>query len=258
MAALNSVFKRELKSFFVTPGGYIILAAFLLLSSYFFGTMLQYFQELVRVYNIQPLQMADAPPNLDSDIIQPYLAFLMLVLLICLPILCMRAIAEEKRSGTLELILTSQISTRAIVMAKFLALSIWVGLMLSLAAWCPVLLSFFGTVDLQAFFVALVGLQLYASALIAIILAVSVFCSSALLSAFSSMVVILLLYMLDASAGAVNTGVGLILRYLTPRAHLEAFLQGTFVSVDLIYFLSLMVFGIWLGGVALQFERCRR
>lgn len=257
MLATVTLFKRELKSFFVSPGGYIIFAAFLLLSSYFFGTLLQYYQELVRVYNIAPMQMSDTPPNLDADIVQAYLHFLILMLLFFLPVLCMRSFAEEKRAGTFELLLISPLKLSSIVCAKCLALSAVLAAMLLLASWCPLLLGYFGPVDLLSFSLGMCGVFLYAVALIAILIAVAVFCGTALLSAFAGMVTLLLIYLIDTPASAIGPKWGNVLRYLTPRMHVEEFVQGIFSLGNCVYFLSLIALSLILATTVLKFERFR-
>ena len=112
---------KELQGYFVQPVAYVVLTVFLLLGGWFFFAMLRQFDEMVQL--IQMMGQADQlkQMNLNTRVIDPLLHDLSIVLVIVMPALTMRVFAEEKRTGTYELLLTAPIRTGEIVAGKFLA-----------------------------------------------------------------------------------------------------------------------------------------
>ena len=116
--ALN-IAGREVRASFVTPMAYLIIAAFLALGGFLFFTLVGEYNLLLRRVQIQ----MPADLNLNQIVIAPYFMSLAFVLVFLIPILTMRSISEEKRSGTYELLATSPISVSELVLGKFLGCS---------------------------------------------------------------------------------------------------------------------------------------
>src|SRR5215475_12264333 len=117
---------RELRSYFVSPIAYVVLTGFLLLGGWFFFNLLARFNLLLQLYlsfrNPEAMQRL----NLNEFVIAPLLHNLAVILVILIPVVTMRSIAEEKRSGTYELLMTSPLTVTQIVLGKFLGAFVFV------------------------------------------------------------------------------------------------------------------------------------
>ena len=98
---------REIKSYFVSPIAYVVLTGFLLLGGWFFFNLLSHFNFLLSIYSAMRNPEAQTRLNLNEFVMAPLLHNLSVVLVILVPVITMRSFAEEKRSGTYELLMTS-------------------------------------------------------------------------------------------------------------------------------------------------------
>src|SRR5262245_27511091 len=114
-----AIAQKELRSYFVSPIGYIVLGVFALLYGWFYVTMLSYF---VR-QSMQMSQLGGASPegmNINQMMRRPLLQNVTILILFVMPMVTMRSYAVEKRSGTMELLLTSPLTDMQIILGKFL------------------------------------------------------------------------------------------------------------------------------------------
>jgi ABC-2 type transport system permease protein len=134
--------KRELQSLFVSPIAYVALSGFAVLAGWFFFNLLAQFQEMTSVYMQLAMQRPDILQqiNLSEMVIQPTWMNLTVILVILFPILTMRLVAEERRQRTDELLLTSPVSTGAIVLGKYMAIMTVYAAMLAMTLSFPLVL----------------------------------------------------------------------------------------------------------------------
>ena len=154
---------KELQGYFMQPVAYVVLTVFLLLGGWFFFAMLRQFDEMVQL--IQMMGQNDAAQgqmNLNTRVIDPLLHNLSIVLVIVMPAMTMRVFAEEKRTGTYELLLTAPIRTGEIVAGKFIAAASFTLIMIALAWIFPLILIIFGDPEVGVMFAGYVGLALLA------------------------------------------------------------------------------------------------
>src|SRR3954469_20429661 len=117
MRNILAIAQKELRSYFASPIAYIVIGFFALLYGFFFVAILRFFVS----QSMQAGIMAGAMPmNVNQQLIRPLLQNFLVVNLFLLPMVTMRTYSEEKRSGTIELLLTSPITDFEIVMGKFL------------------------------------------------------------------------------------------------------------------------------------------
>ena len=118
MRNLWIICRKELRSYFVSPVAYLLLTMFAVIFGFFFWNSLGYF-----IYLGMEAQLRDepVPMNINEQIIRPLLANLSVVGLFFIPIITMRLFAEEKRTGTIELLATSPVRDGEIILGKWLA-----------------------------------------------------------------------------------------------------------------------------------------
>src|ERR1700736_4875486 len=143
---------KELQGYFTQPVAYVVLTVFLLLGGWFFFSMLRQFVEMLQLVQMmgQPGQLEQM--NLNTRVIDPLLHDLSIVLVIVMPALTMRVFAEEKRTGTYELLLTAPVRTGEIVAGKFIAAAAFMLIMIGLAGMFPLILIAFGNPELGVMF----------------------------------------------------------------------------------------------------------
>lgn len=257
MRATIAIFKRELLSFFVSPIAYIVITGFILLCGYFFFNLLQYYNLMLIQYSQMPYRMPDSGPSLNSDVIAPYYQTMMVVLVFLIPALTMKSISEEKRSGTFELLAISPISVGSIIFGKFLATATVMALMLLGCFAFPALLAIYGDPEFWPMVSGILGLLLYSLGFIAVGMAVSSFTQNQMIAAVSSIVVLLLLYLIHAPAQSVGGTAGDVMMYISPAVNTVEMIKGVIESNRLIYFVSLISFGLFLSLRSLEAQRWR-
>src|SRR3989304_1220534 len=134
---------KEIQSYFVQPVAYVVMTVFLLLGGWFFFALVSRFNSAMQMYSATQNQAAGRM-NLNQWVAEPLLHNLAIVLVILIPAVTMRTFAEEKRTGTYELLLTAPLRTAEIVVGKFIGSSVFVLIMIALAGIFPLILTFFG------------------------------------------------------------------------------------------------------------------
>lgn len=226
--------KRELGSYFTSPIAYAVTAAFLVISGYFFGLILYYSREATLRYLFY---------NVTT--------FLLLIG----PALTMRLIAEERKSGTIELLLTSPVRDGEVVVGKFLAaLGLW-ALMLALTLAYPLLLRAFGNPDLGPIATGYLGLLLAGGAVLALGVLASALTSNQIIAALVAFGLSLLLWLTDALQGLVSGPLGSFFQYLSMAAHFEDLPKGVIDTKDVAFFLTIIVAALFLATRILEARR---
>jgi ABC-2 type transport system permease protein len=211
---------KEEKAVFSSPIAYAIIAVYLLLMGYTFTLMLflNRTAELVRIF----FQAA-------------------VLLLLIVPVITMRLLAEERRSGTLELLLTSPVREFEIVLAKFAASVTMIGLMLLLTASHAVVLGIYAEPEWGPIYSGFLGLFLLAGALSAVGLLVSGVTSNQIVAAVIAMGIGILLWMIDSIGYLLPDPFDTIVTSLSLVAHFTPFATGALFLSDLGFFLTVIL-----------------
>ncbi len=196
-------------------------------------------------------------PNLNQVVVEGLFQTMLVVLVFLIPLLTMRIIAEEKRRGTFELLITSPVSVYQVVMGKFLSLATVIVAMLLISFIFPLLLIFFGNPEVPPIISGFFGVVLCALAFASIGMAVSSFTENQIVAGVSSMVVLLLLYVIQAPAESLGGTAAEVLRYMSPLDQVQNLLRGVVSLKSITYFLSLIVLGVFLSQRALEAHRWR-
>jgi ABC-2 type transport system permease protein len=225
---------RELRSMFLSPMAWVILAVISSLCAYFFLLYIDLYLQL------QP-RLAAAPnaPGITDVIVVPLFSTAATVLLLVTPLLTMRLISEERRSQTLSLLMSAPVSMTEIILGKFLGVFAFVMLMLALIAVMPLSLFAGGEIDLGLWASGLVGLALLLASFCSIGLYISTLTTQPTVAAVATFGILLLLWILNLAGSSGNEGGG-VLSYLSLLSHYQPLLKGVFSSTDIVYYLLLI------------------
>ncbi|MGH7829348.1 MAG: ABC transporter permease [Candidatus Binatia bacterium] len=257
MTKLLTIAGKEIRSYFVSPVAYVVLTGFLLLGGWFFFNLLFRFSYLLTLYtSIQNPQAAEGL-NLNEHVIAPLLHNLAVVLVIMVPVITMRAFAEEKRQGTYELLLTSPLSVTQIVLGKFLGSVAFISVMVLLTAIYPAILLLYGNPEVGLLASGYLGLFLLSITFLSVGLLTSSLTENQIVAAVTCFVILLLLYVLAWPAETTGTVLGGTLKYLSVIEHFSEMVKGVVDTRALVYFSSLTVLSLFLTHRSVESARWR-
>jgi len=248
---------KELKSYFASPIAYIVIGFFVLLYGYFYALTLQYFVA-------ESLQMSQFGPggarsmNINERMIRPILSNVTVVLLFVMPMITMRTYSEEKRSGTIELLLTSPLSDFQIIMGKFLGALALYAVMLAVTLIHMAILFIYGAPEWKPLATAYLGLLLLCGCFLALGLFISSLTKNQIVAGMITFAVFLLFWVISwissVSSGGMLSDVA---TYLSIIDHFDDFAKGVVDTTHLIYYLSFITFSLYLTAKAVDTERWR-
>lgn len=258
MRNVLSIAGREIRSYFVSPIGYVVLTGFLLLGGWFFFNLLSRFSYLLQLYSsFQRSPDALERLNLNDFVIAPLLHNLSIVLVILIPVITMRAFADEKRAGTFELLLTSPLRIGEIIAGKFLGALVFVAVMIGLTGVYPLVMVAYGNPEVGVILSGYLGLLLLGTAFLSVGLLTSSLTENQIIAAVSCLVVLLLLYVIAWPAETASAPLGSVLRYLSLTEHYSELVKGVVDTKDLIYFLSVIFVSLFLTHRSVESLRWR-
>lgn len=248
---------KELRSYFVSPIAYVVLTGFLLLGGWFFFNLLSRFSFLLSIYSAMRNPEAQMRLNLNDFVIAPLLHNLSVVLVILVPVITMRTFAEEKRSGTYELLMTSPLSISEIVAGKFIGAFVFLLIMIGLTGVYPLILFLYGNPEAGIVASGYLGLLLLGTAFISVGLLTSSFTENQIIAAVSCLVLLLLLYVIAWPAETAGPVLGGVLKYLSLTEHFGELVKGVIDTKDVVYFLSVIVLSLFLAQRSVESVRWR-
>ncbi len=259
MRNILAVARREVFSFFVSPIAYFVITGLILLGGYFFFNLLGTYNIIVERYAAMPYRGPMDQLNLNQFVIEGFFHTLLVILVFLIPLLTMRIIAEERRRGTFELLVTSPLTVFEMVMGKFFGVASVITLMLLGVLCFPLLLVVFGSPgpELGPIVSGFLGLLLLSFGFASIGMAASAFTENQIVAGVSSMVVLLLLYVIHAPAESLGGTAGDVLMYLSPVMQVKDLFKGVISLKAVTYFMSLIVLGVFMSTRALEAYRWR-
>jgi ABC-2 type transport system permease protein len=225
MSPMLIIAKREFRSYFDSPLAYVVIClSFLVLGAFFFLVSGGFWQ----------LDRASVAPVFS---LAPYgLAFLVV------PVITMRLIAEEKRSGTLEMLITLPVKDSDVVLGKYLgALGMVLVLVLATAVYPIAMFKFpwnLGPLDMGPVFAGYFGLVLFAATTVAIGLLISSLTESQAIAFFLTVFVLLVLWLLGKMAAYVGGTPGNVMNFVAFDTRLSGFWRGLIDTRDVVFFLT--------------------
>ncbi len=225
------IFRRELRSYFNSPVAYVVIVVFLAIIGWFFTSnlFLMNVASMRVVFELVPL-----------------------VFLFFVPAITMRLLAEEKKSGTLELLTTKPVTDAEIVIAKFLAA--WALLAAALIPTFLYLITMMalGSIDLGPVITGYIGLLLMGGAYIAIGIFASSLTENQIIAFITGFLIVLALFLMDKVLMYVPEGLASTVEFLAVDYHFSNIARGVIDSRDIIYFVSLLGFSLLLATVSLE------
>jgi len=253
MNNILAIAHKELKSYFSTPVAYIVIGFFALLFGYFFYAMLV-------IFNQQSAQfggLEGGAVDINQQLIRPLFLNASVILLFVLPLITMRTYSEEKRSGTIELLLTSPVTDVEIILGKFLgAMALYAAMLAVTVIHMLVLFSYANpkpewTVPVIGY----VGLLLMGGCFISVGLLISSLTKNQIVSGMVTFAVFLLLWVINWIASFTGPTTQSVLNYLSITDHFDDFTRGIVDTKHLVYYFSVMSFGLFLTARSVDTER---
>jgi ABC-2 type transport system permease protein len=171
--------------------------------------------------------------------------------------IAMRLFAEEKRSGTIELLVTSPIRDMSIIMGKWLAAMTLYAAMLAISLVSMATLFFYGKPDIRPMVAGYLGMLLLGGSLLAICTFISTCSKNQIVAGFAGFGVCLMLWILDWLSSFQDSAIGKVVSYISVTQHLDSFSKGVIDSRDVIYYLSAIFIGLFLTARSLESMRWR-
>jgi ABC-2 type transport system permease protein len=248
MKNIGFIVERELRAYFSSPIAYVVLTIFLLLSGFFFNITLQQVLDFSLRRAMQGAQFGQTPPPMDMPgmISQSFLGSLSVILLFIIPMITMALFSEEKKRGTIELLLTAPITDAQVVLGKFFAAGAFFTILL-LFTWIPMAaLYIYGRPASGPILTAYLGIFLYGLSLVAVGLFLSSLTENQIIAAILGFGASLLLWLVDVPAARAEATTKAVLSYLSILSHLDDFLKGVLSTSNIIFYVSLILVGLFL------------
>jgi gliding motility-associated transport system permease protein len=254
MRNILAIAHKELKAYFSSPIAYIVLGFWALLYGYFFVAILQYFvRQSMQMSQFQGPQAM----NVNQQLIRPLVQNVTILVLFLMPMVTMRTYSEEKRSGTIELLLTSPITDWQIILGKFLGAMSLYATMLAVTLIHLALLFIYGRPEWKPIVTAYLGLLLLGGCFISVGLFISSLTKNQIVAGMVTFAVFLLLWVITWIGSFSGPTVDQLTQYLSIIDHLDDFGKGVLDTTHIIYYLSFITFGLFLTAKSVDTERWR-
>jgi ABC-2 type transport system permease protein len=249
-----TIYRKELKSYFASPIAYLLMAVFALIFGYFF-----YVATAIFVSRGMESQMMGRgfPMDVNEWVIRPLMMNVSVIGLFMIPMITMRLFAEEKRSGTIELLMTSPVRDTEIILGKWLAALTLYASILGLSMINVAVLFLYGKPDWKPILVGYLGLLLQGGCLLAVGTFISTLTRNQIIAAGATFAACLLLWILDWVSAYETAAWAKVLSYMSVVTHFEPFSKGVLDTKDVIFYLSVMFLGLFLTARSMESLRWR-
>jgi ABC-2 type transport system permease protein len=244
---------KELRSYFASPIAYVIIGLFALLFSRFFYAYLMVFVQR----SSGMMGMGGGANNINQEMIRYVLMNSAVIILFVMPMITMRTYSEEKRSGTIELLLTSPLTDLEIIVGKFLgAMGLYCAMLAVTVAYMGILF-YFGNPEWRPVVAGYLGLILMGGCFISLGLLISSFTKNQIVAGVITFAVFLMLWIINWSADQSGPTMRAVLNHLSIIDHFDDFARGILDTKHVVYYLSFITFGLFLTAKSVDSERWR-
>jgi ABC-2 type transport system permease protein len=253
MRNILAIAGKELRGYFASPIAYVLLGFFALVYGWFFYVPLAYF-------NRQSMQMGmgmGGNMNINTMLIAPVLTNTTVLILFVMPMITMRTYAEEKRSGTIELLLTSPVTDLQIILGKFFgAMGLFVA-MLALTLLHTAILFLYGNPAWKPVVTGYIGLILMGGCFLSVGLLISSLTKNQITAGMVTFAVFLMLWVINWISSFVGPTAQAVLEQVSITNHFDDFARGVIDTKHLVYYVSFIAFGLYLTAKSVDTERWR-
>jgi len=257
MRPILAIFYRELRSYFVSPVAYILIGIFLFLSGFLFRSILMGFVEQAMHAEQQSGMFGNQamPMSVNEWVVRPFFYNLALISLFLVPMITMRLLCEEKKTGTIELLLTSPITELEITIGKFLAgFALYVVMLAGTVIFMAILFKY-GKPDPGPIVTGYAGLLMLGAASLALGTFISSLTENPIVAGFAGFALLLVLWLIHWGAESATGTTAAILNYLSIIQHFEDPAKGVIDTRGLVFYASLLFFGLFATMRAIESVR---
>ena len=246
MPVTLAIASKDVLVYFGTPTAYIVAMVFMLVTGVGFVGDLG-----------EPFPEASLSNFFRGNVLEGKMFCAALVLIPLAPVLTMRLLAEERKLGTIELLLTAPVLDWEVILGKYLASLVFLVFMLSLTGYYVVLLVAFGSPDVGPIYSGYVGIVLFGMVALSVGIFASCVTSNQIVAAVLGMAVMGLLYGTSLVGEVVPGTFGDVLVHLGMAGGLDDFVEGVIDSANVVYFVSLVCLFLFLAVRVLESRRWR-
>ncbi|MDO8793344.1 MAG: ABC transporter permease subunit [Vicinamibacterales bacterium] len=253
MRNILAIAQRELNAYFSSSIGYVLVGFFALLFGWFFYVPLAYFAQQSMQAGMNPGQAL----NVNQMLVGPAFMNTTVIMLLVFPLITMRTYSEEKRSGTIELLLTSPLTDLEIILGKFLGAMLLYVAMLSITLVHMAILFIYGDPEWKPIATGYLGLLLMGGCFLSLGLFISSLTKNQIVAAMATFAVFLMLWVINWISTFVGPTTQAVLGHLSITEHFDDFAKGIIDTKHVIYYLSFMALGLFLTMKSVDSERWR-
>jgi len=244
---------KELRSYFASPIAYVVVGLYALLFGWFFYAILVYFAE----QSMRMGMMGPASVNVNQMMVRPLMMNASVIVLFLLPMITMRTFAEEKKSGTFELLLTAPLTDLQIILGKFVGAMALYALMLLVTLLDIGLLFYYGNPEWKPIATAYLGLLLMGGCFVSVGLFISSLTKNQIVAGFITFTAFLMLWVINWIADTAGPVTRQVVSFLSITEHYDDFVKGVIDTKHLVYYASFITFGLFLTAKSVDSERWR-
>ena len=254
MTRVITISLKELRSYLVSPVAWVVATVFLAVSGLLF-------YKIAIWYTMQSFQMmrsqgAMGQVNVNRMVFEPTFHNVAVVLLLVVPIVTMRLLAEEKKTRTAQLLFTAPVRLGEIVAGKFAAALILLSAILLLTLYMPLMVWIYGSVDWGPIWTGYFGMVLLIGSFVSFGLFASSLTENQIVAAVLTFGILLVFWLLGWASDA-GGDLAAVMNHLSVINHLEGFARGVVELKDVVYYLSVAAFGLFLTHRVLDSNRWR-
>jgi ABC-2 type transport system permease protein len=248
MRNVMAIAAKELQAYFHSPIAYLVMTVYTVICGFVFYSSTAFY-----AMNSMQMEAQGAPLSLNEYIIRPILGGVMtVVLLFLIPLITMRLYPVEKRSGTIELLLTSPLTDMEIILGKFLgSLSLFLVLE-ALTFVYFIVLFIFGNPNAKPLLANGLGFLLFGAGLLSLDMWISTFTKNQIIAGSVALATNLLLYLLDWVSAYSTSIAGKVASYIALTTHFDNFSKGVIQLSDVVYYLSVILLGLFLTARSME------
>ena len=243
MRNIWTIAKREYNAYFNSPLAYVVMTVL--------------FLWIGAIFTIDLIAITNSP--FFTQALQPerYLGSLIVIILLSSPVLTMRLISEESRTGTLELLLTAPLRDWELVTGKWLGAFLFMLTTLGLTLIFPVMINGMTNpgIDLLLTASSYLGMILAVSAFLGIGVGLSALFTNQFAAFFTTFGVLIIMWVLIGVPASLLPVGSALLTYLDMSSHFSGFIEGDLYLADILYYISITVLGLFIGNIAIEYRR---